>query len=101
MKPGGVNKSFGRHRFAGLSIEQFTDSIPMHIGQPPIDAVVPKSEYSVIDSEQVQYRGVNIIAVSRIARRFVGPFLAFAVSHPARDAAAGQRRGERERIVVT
>jgi len=39
----------------------------VHIGQSPIYAIVPKGELGVIDAEQMQYRGMNIVAVSRLA----------------------------------
>src|SRR6266568_5750987 len=100
MEPGGVIKFFGSHKFPGLSFEQFTDNIPVHVGQPTIYAIVPKSEFGVIDAEQVQYRCVNVVAVSRIDRRFIGPLVAFAVSHATLDAAPRQPGGEGERIVV-
>ena len=72
----------------------------MHIGQPPVDAVVAERQFLVVDAEQMQNRRVHIVAIGRIVGGFVGPFVAFAVSHAAFDAAARQPIRERERIVI-
>src|SRR6266699_5458351 len=100
MKAGKGTNSSDFHKFPGLGVEQFIDNISVHIGQPPIYAIVPKGELCVIDAEQVQYRCVYVIAVSRMDRRFVGPLVALAVSHAALDAAPRQPGGESEWIMI-
>ena len=59
-----------------------------------------KVKLVVIDAQQVQDRGVQVVAVGRVSGRLVRPFVAFAVGDPALDAAAGQPAGEGEGVVV-
>ena len=90
----------GRGRECGILRQQLRDHLPMHVGQPPVDAVVAEGQPRVVDAQQVQHRGVHVVAVGRLVRRLVRPLVARAVAHAALDAAAGQPGGEGERIVV-
>ena len=62
------------------------------IGQAAIDAVVSHRELFVVDSQQVQDRGVDVVDVSRIVSvgRLVAPLVAGAVRGATLDAATGQ-----------
>ena len=59
----------------------------MHVGQPAVDAVVAPGELGVVDAEEMQHRGVNVVDLRRVAaiERLVAPLVAGVV----RDAAAG------------
>jgi hypothetical protein len=66
-------------------------------------AVVAKSELRVIDSKQVENRGVNIIDLSRIApiQRLITKRIAFAVRHSTFDAPTTKPVGKNKGIVVS
>jgi hypothetical protein len=48
------------------SSQQVFDDVTVDVGQPTIDAVVPHCQFLVIDAEQVQDRGMDIITVNGI-----------------------------------
>ncbi len=72
----------------------------MDIGKAPVDPVVPKNQASVVDAEQVQRSGVEVVAGDRIANRLVRPFIAGTEGRPASNTAAGHPGRECERVVV-
>src|SRR5712671_935759 len=82
------------------SREDFSNDLPVNVGQAPVDAVMAKRQLRVIDSQKVQNGGMEIVAVGRVNRRFVGPFVAFTVAHPSLDSPAGEPAREREWIMV-
>ncbi len=53
----------------------------MHIGQPAVDAVVADGELGVVDSQEVQDGGVDIVDLGRVlaAERLVAKLVAGAV----------------------
>lgn len=62
----------------------------MHIGQTPIDAVAAECELCMVDTHEVQYRGVDIIDLSRVVsiQWLVAPLIRRAVRNAGLDAAA-------------
>ena len=38
----------------------------MHVGQPAVDAVVADGQLRVVDAEQVQDRGVDVVDLGRV-----------------------------------
>src|SRR6266581_3434094 len=82
------------------SREELLDDVPMHIGQPPVDAVVAESQLLMIDAELVQNGCVQVIAVGGIGSGPVRPFIARPIRNSALEAAAGDPTRERERIMV-
>src|SRR5260370_959360 len=72
----------------------------MDIGKPPIDAVVPVSQFSMIDTQQVQSCGVHVVAIRRLVSDFVGPLIARSMAYPALGAATGHPHREGEWIVI-
>ena len=49
-------------RFATpLSFQEVGDHVPVHVGQPAVDAVVPHGQLRVVDAEQVQDRRVDVV----------------------------------------
>ena len=57
------------YRFAIDSRNDLLDHVPVHVGQAAVDAVVAEGQPLVVDAEQVQHRGVQVVAVGRVARR--------------------------------
>ena len=51
----------------------------MHIRQAAVDAVVAEGEALVVDAEQVQHGGVDVVAVSGVLCGAVGPGVAGAI----------------------
>jgi hypothetical protein len=41
--------------------QDFTDHFSVHIGQPTVDAVVTECELFMIDAEQMQDRGMQVV----------------------------------------
>ena len=72
----------------------------MHVGQAAVDAVVAEGQLGVVDAQQVQDRGVQVVAAGRARAVLPGPFVALAVGDAALDAAAGQPGDERAAVVV-
>ena len=70
--------------------------MPMHIGQAPVDAVVAQRQARVVDTEQMQHRRMDVVAISRMLGGAERPFVAGSVSDAAFDASAGQPTGEGE-----
>jgi hypothetical protein len=52
----------------------------MHVRQAAVDAVVAVGELGVVDAEEVQDGGVEVVAAGGILGGFVGPFVARAVA---------------------
>ena len=82
--------------------QQFFDDVPMHVGQAAVDAVVAEGELGVVDAEQVQDRGVDVVDLGGCVAvgRLVAQLVAFARNDAALDAAAAEPVREDIRVVV-
>ena len=62
----------------------------MDVGEPTIDAVVTERESGVVDAEQVQDRGMDIVHRRRVIAvlGLVSPFIALAAGDATADATA-------------
>ena len=62
----------------------------MNVGQATIDAVMPDGQSCVVDAEQVQNGGVDIVDLCWTAsvKRFVAPLIRLTVGHASLDATA-------------
>src|SRR6266480_4408217 len=69
------------------SPQHLPNDLPMHVRQPSINAIVPESEPGMIDSQQVQNGGMNVIDFCGMVpvKLFVAPFIAWSVCDPALD----------------
>src|SRR5262245_41836041 len=76
--------------------------MPVHIRQPAVDAVVAHGEFGMVNSEQMQNRGVDVINFGRMfaVGRLVAELVTRAETDPAFDPAATQPVGETVRVVV-
>ncbi len=74
----------------------------MHVGQAAIDPVVANGEPLVIDSQQVQHGGVNVVNLGGMiaVERFVAPFVGGAVTHARLHPSAAKPVGEYVRVVI-
>ena len=91
-------------RFGGIFVSgnQFVNDLAVDVGEAAVDAVVTEGELFVVDAEEVQDGGVDIVDFGVVVwiGRLVTPFIAGAVSGAAFDAAAGKPVRENKWIVV-
>lgn len=73
----------------GSSHHDVFDYRPGHIGQPEIAAGVAERELGVIEAEQVENSGVEIVDVDGVFDGLVAVVVADAIGHAASDTAAG------------
>src|SRR6266403_1749161 len=78
-----------------MSRQDLRDHFAMDVGEAPVGAVVTEGEFLVIDSQQVQHRGMEIVSGRGRRCGFPGPLIAFAPSHAAFSATAGHPADER------
>ena len=73
----------------------------MHVGQTEIAALEFVGQAFVVDAEQVQYRGLEVVDVDGVDGRVVGEVVGFAETEAGFDAAAGQPDGEDVGVMVS
>ena len=61
----------------------------MDVGEATVDAVVAVGEPLVIDAEEMEHGGVDVVAIDRLFDGFVGPFVGGTVADAAFEAAPG------------
>ncbi len=81
----------GLFSFAGLR-QNLLHDIAVHVGQPVVAAGVAVGEPLVVEAQQVQHRGVQVVDVDAAADHLVAEFVGLAVTEAAFHAAAGQKR---------
>src|SRR4051812_23620069 len=74
--------------------------MPMDVGKPPIDPVMPIREAGVVDTELMKHRRVYVIAVDRLLHRFIRPIVRCPVRDAAFYPAAREPRSEAKWIVI-
>src|SRR5215210_5310018 len=79
--------------------EDVADDFAVDVGEPAVGAVVAEGQLRVVDAEQVEDGGVEVVAVSRRASA-PGPLVALAVARAALDARAGEPGDEGAAVVV-
>ena len=80
--------------------QDFLHHIAMHVGQPHVAAAEAEGQALVVDAEQVQHRGVQVVNLDLVLDGFVAVIVGGAVDRAAFDAAAGQPDGEAKRVVI-
>lgn len=74
--------------------------MPVHIGESAINAVVVEAELFMIEAEQVQCRGVEIVAIGRVFSCFETEVVGAAIGGATLNAAAGHPGRESSGVVV-
>src|SRR5438132_12353941 len=74
--------------------------MPAHIRQPKIPSLETVSQPRMIDAQQVQESGIEVVDFDRVFGDLVGEVVGLAVSDAAFDAAAGQPGAEAARVMV-
>ena len=72
----------------------------MHIGEAEVTASVAVSEAFVVNAQEMENGGVQVVNVDAIVDGAEAEVIAGAVGHAALDAAAGQPHGEAPAVVV-
>src|SRR4051794_2699099 len=80
--------------------ENFLDDIASYIRQAVIASSVPESQFSVIEAETVQNRGVEIMNVAFVLRYVFPEFIRASVDAASFDSTSCHPGGKR-RVVVT
>ena len=76
--------------------------MPVYVGEAAIDTVMAHGKAFVLDAQQVQHGGVDIVDLGGMlaVQGFVAPLVTFPGGNTAPDAAAAEPVGEDVRIVV-
>ena len=88
--------------FLALLCQDVPDHVPVHVREAAVGAVVSEGQLLVIEAEEVQDGGVDIVTLGEALAvgRFEAPFVALSVGEAAFDAAAGEPVGEDEGVMV-
>src|SRR5438132_1359293 len=81
-----------RRRAKSPRSNDLANHVPVHIRQPPVDAVMAERQARVVDAKQVQNGGMDIVHLREVAAvgGLVAPLVARAEADAALDAAAGE-----------
>ena len=80
--------------------QHFIDDMPVHIGEPPLEAVVEDAEVFVVEAEEVEQGGVEVVEGVNVFHGLESEFVGGAMADAGFDAGAGQNGGEAAGIVV-
>src|SRR4051794_41496652 len=86
--------------FAIASCQNIANDVAVHVSQPHVAAGEAEGEAGVVESEEVEHGGMEIMDVVLVLDRLVAVFIRLAVDRAPLDAAAGQPERKAERIVV-
>src|SRR6186713_1291289 len=85
---------------AGKSSQDVLDDVSGDVGQPEVAAAVAEGEPRVVQAEEVQDGGVQVVDVDAVLDGLEAELVGLAVTNAPFDAAAGQPVGEGVRVVV-
>ena len=83
-----------------VSSQDFLDDVPMHVGQAEVAAGVPIRQALVIEPEELEHRGMQVMDMNFAFNRLKAEFIGLAVGVPPLDTAAGQD-GRESAVVMT
>jgi hypothetical protein len=75
--------------FDGLLHEDVVDDVAEHVGQSEISTGIPIGQFFVVETEQVQHGGVQVVAVDFAVDGFDSIFVGRSVGDSAPDASTG------------
>lgn len=83
--------------------EQILQDVPVHVCQSAIDAILSDGQPGVIDSQQMQDGGVDIVDLSGVIaiEGFVAPFVGVSAGDATTDSTATEPVGKDIRVMVT
>jgi len=83
-----------------VSRQNVFDDMSMYIGQAAFDAVVVEAQAFVVEAEQVEQRGVEVVDCRHVFDGFVAEFVGGSVAESALYACSGEPDGEAGGVVV-
>src|ERR1022692_2348269 len=83
-----------------LSRQHFLDHAPVDVGQAEVSALETVSEPGVVETEQVQNGGLDVVDVDGVFDDVEAKFVSRAEGEAALQAAAGHEHGVGERVMV-
>ena len=86
----------------GLTVlaQDLVQDLAMHVGQTPLDAVVIEAQSLVIETEQMENRGMQVMPRNRTLDRFPAEFIGGSECHSRFEPGSGHPAGEAVAIVV-
>ena len=75
-------------------------NLPVHVGQPEVSSLESVGQFLVVEAEQVQQRGVQVVDVDRIFHRPKAELVGLAIDLPRFEAAAGKPHREGIDVVI-
>lgn len=76
------------------------NDLTFHIRQPHVAASESEGEALVIDAEEVEHRGVEVVDLGAVLDDLVAVVVGLAVDRASLDAASGEPDAEAERVVI-
>ena len=87
-------------RLSSESGEDWGDDLAVDVGEAEVAAAVAEGELLVVEAEQVQDGGVEVVHVDLVLRGLVAEFVGRAMGEAGFHAGAGEPDGEAVRVVV-
>src|SRR5687767_4426529 len=87
-------------RECSSSCEHPVNDFAVHVGQPPVRAIVAEGELLVIDSKEMQHGCVEVVNRHGVTRGLPRPFVALAVGDAALHTGTSHPAGEGAAIVI-
>jgi hypothetical protein len=81
--------------------QDFRNHLPMYVGQSPVHTRSAKRQSLMINPQQVQYRGVQVVTVRSPFRRLISEVVTAPPIHPRPDSRTSKPRHKRAAIVVS
>ena len=79
---------------------QVGDDFTVDVGQPEVASTVAESQFLVVDSHQVQDRGVEVVEVDLVFNSVIAVFVCASVDKPGTDTTSSHPHRESVRVVV-
>jgi hypothetical protein len=78
-----------------VALSQYlANHVPMHVGQTAVNAIVPNGQPLMVDPQQVQHGGVQVVAIRLVLYRLERELVAVAMGHARLDPGPAQPRDE-------
>ena len=87
-------------KFRVTSCEDFIDHMPVHVGKPTLEAVMEDGEAFVIQPQEVEHGGVEVVERVDIFDGLESEFIGGAMADAGLDTGSGQYGGETTGVVV-
>ena len=80
--------------------QHFIDDMPVHIGEPPLKAVMKDAEVFMVKAEEVEHGGVEVVERVDVFNGLGSEFVGGAMGYAGFDAGTGQYGAETIRVVI-